>query len=231
MVLRQSSQSAAINHIPALSVVVLAAGSASRFGYRPKCLIELDGVALIRKQIQALCQLGFREVTVVLGHYAELIRNSIEDLPISLIENLSPDDGQVSSLRLGLKTVDPLSCGTLVSLADMPLINRDDLLHLVEAYIKRPIGSHVVVPSYQNSPGNPVIFDAVVRDSILNGPLSFGCKDWQRHHPESVYLWPTENNHYKIDIDSVDDLFEANQIIGLNLRWPDFLGAEGSLVK
>ena len=37
-----------------LAALVLAAGSASRLGSRPKCLLELDGVPLLRRLVDAL---------------------------------------------------------------------------------------------------------------------------------------------------------------------------------
>ncbi|OOG80147.1 hypothetical protein B0E41_21165, partial [Hydrogenophaga sp. A37] len=43
---------------PQLGAVLLAAGSASRMGHRPKCLLELDGEALIRRQIRGLLGAG-----------------------------------------------------------------------------------------------------------------------------------------------------------------------------
>ena len=56
-----------------ISAVLQAAGSASRIGFRPKCLIEVDGIPLIVKKIQALQNAGVQDIVVVLGHYAKEI--------------------------------------------------------------------------------------------------------------------------------------------------------------
>ena len=53
--------------------VILAAGAGSRLGHRPKCLLELDGLSLIHRQIQAISALGNMEIVVVLGHHGHLI--------------------------------------------------------------------------------------------------------------------------------------------------------------
>jgi len=52
------------------SAVLLAAGSASRMGHRPKCLLERDGQSLIRRTALALLDAGIQELVVVVGHYA-----------------------------------------------------------------------------------------------------------------------------------------------------------------
>ena len=86
-----------------IGAVVLAAGSASRMGHRPKCLLELDGVPLLRRQCLALLDVGVHELVVVAGHYAQRIRQSVQDLPLQWVLNPRPDDGQVASLRCGLQ--------------------------------------------------------------------------------------------------------------------------------
>ncbi|MGA0927100.1 MAG: NTP transferase domain-containing protein, partial [Burkholderiaceae bacterium] len=49
-----------------VGAVLLAAGQGARIGSRPKCLLELGGVPLIRRQLIALSGAGVDEVVVVL---------------------------------------------------------------------------------------------------------------------------------------------------------------------
>jgi hypothetical protein len=53
-----------------VGAVLLAAGSGSRMGHRPKCLLELDGVPLIHRLLIALNGAGIDQVVVVLGRSA-----------------------------------------------------------------------------------------------------------------------------------------------------------------
>ena len=55
----------------AVGAVLLAAGSGSRMGQRPKSLLELGGVPLIRRQLIALSGAGLDEGVLGLGHYVE----------------------------------------------------------------------------------------------------------------------------------------------------------------
>ena len=83
----------------AIGAVLLAAGSASRMGHRPKSLLELDGVPLIRRQMLALSGAGVKDIVVVLGHYADRIKEAIRELPATLVHNPDPDAGRQVKLH------------------------------------------------------------------------------------------------------------------------------------
>ena len=203
-----------------VGAVLLAAGSGSRMGNRPKCLLELGGVPLIRRQLIALSGAGVDELVVVLGHYADQIEPAVMDFPVTLVRNLDPDAGQNSSLRLGLQTLSPKIDTVLVALADQPLINSQDINDLIGAYKKRPEGTQVVQPTVEGQPGNPVMFSGDVRDQILAGEAKIGCKQWQSAHPEAVHRWVTSNQRYRTDVDSPEDIEALAARTGHRLRWP-----------
>ena len=99
-----------------VGAVLLAAGSGSRMGHRPKCLLELGGVPLIRRTLIALSGAGVDEVVVVLGHHAEAIEPVVSGFPVTIVRNPRPDDGQVSSQRLGLAALTGKLDAVLVAL-------------------------------------------------------------------------------------------------------------------
>jgi molybdenum cofactor cytidylyltransferase len=204
----------------AVGAVLLAAGSGSRMGLRPKSLLELGGVPLIRRQLIALSGAGVDEVVVVLGHYAERIEEVVRDFPVTVVRNASPDDGQISSLRLGLQALSPKLDAAVVVLADQPLINSQDINELIGAYKKRPQGTQVVQPTVDGLPGNPVMFTSEVRDQILAGQANVGCKQWQAQHPEQVHQWVTAVTRYRTDVDTLDDIEVLAARTGHRLRWP-----------
>ncbi len=203
-----------------VGAVLLAAGSGSRIGTRPKCLLELGGVPLIRRQLIALSGAGVDEVVVVLGHHAGLIEPVVQDFPVTLVRNLHPDDGQVSSQRLGLAALAGKLDAVIVALADQPLINAQDITALIGAWKKRPEGASVVFPQVGGERGNPVIFSADVREQILAGATDIGCRQWQAAHPDEVVAFATDNRRYKVDIDTPEDLERFERDTGHALRWP-----------
>jgi molybdenum cofactor cytidylyltransferase len=203
-----------------VGAVLLAAGSGSRMGHRPKSLLELGGVPLIRRQLIALSGAGVDELVVVLGHHAERIEQAVQDFPVTLVRNPDPDAGQVSSLRLGLQALSPKIDTVLVALADQPLINSQDINDLIGAYKKRPEGAQVVQPTVDGLPGNPVMFSGEVREQILAGEARIGCKQWQSAHPEAVHRWVSSNQRYRTDVDSPEDIEALAARTGHRLRWP-----------
>jgi CTP:molybdopterin cytidylyltransferase MocA len=203
-----------------VGAILLAAGSGSRMGHRPKSLLELGGIALIRRQIIALSGAGVDELVVVLGHHAERIAQAVQEFPVTVVRNPDPDAGQVSSLRIGLQALSPKIDTVLVALADQPLINSQDINDLIGAYKKRPQGSQVVQPEVDGQPGNPVMFSAEVREQILAGEANIGCKQWQSAHPQDVYRWATPNTRYRTDVDTPEDIEALAARTGHRLRWP-----------
>ena len=114
-----------------VGAVLLAAGSGSRLGGRPKSLLELGGVPLIRRQLIALSGAGVDELVVVLGHHADAIEAAVRDFPITLARNPSPDDGQASSVRIGLQALGGKLDAVIVALADQPMVNSQDISALM----------------------------------------------------------------------------------------------------
>ena len=209
-----------------VGAVLLAAGSGSRMGNKPKCLLELGGVSLIRRQLIALSGAGVDELVVVLGHHAERIEPAVRDFPVTLVRNLDPDAGQVSSLRLGLQALTGKIDSVLVALADQPLINSQDINDLIGAYKKRPEGTEVVQPTVDGLPGNPVMFSQSVREQILAGEARVGCKQWQAANPQAVHPWASSNQRYRTDVDSPEDIEALASRTGHRLLWPKDLLTE-----
>jgi len=203
----------------AVGAVLLAAGAGSRLGHRPKSLLELGGVALIRRQLIELSGAGIEALVVVLGHHAEAIEAAVRGLPVSLVRNPRPEDGQASSLRVGLAALGGTLDAALVALADQPLINAQDITALIDAFMLRG-PARMVVPRVGGQPGNPVILEASLRDEWLAGASDVTGQRWRRDHPEQVHWFDSDNQHYRIDIDTEQDLQRFAERTGQALRWP-----------
>jgi molybdenum cofactor cytidylyltransferase len=194
-----------------LGAVLLAAGAGARLGGRPKALLELGGVPLIMRQ---------------------LIEPVILHLPITIVHNPAPDDGQVSSVRIGLRALSPRLDALMVALADQPLINEQDITALIGAFKKRGDAA-MVVPRVKTEdgaalPGNPVIFDAALRDEWLAGSADLACRKWRLAHPDRVRWFETDNRRYRVDIDTPEDLQRFTATTGHTLLWPPAFAHEAA---
>jgi molybdenum cofactor cytidylyltransferase len=207
-----------------VGAVLLAAGAGSRMGGRPKALLELGGVPLVLRQLIALSGAGVDEVAVVLGHHGEAIEAAVRPFPITLVRNPSPDDGQVSSVRLGLGALSPRLDAVIVALADQPLIDAQDIVGLISAFRKRGAAS-MVVPRVKRAdgetvPGNPVMFDAALREEWLAASADLACRKWREKNPARVHWFDTDNQRYSVDVDTPEDLERFAASTGHRLVWP-----------
>ncbi|GAB4473642.1 MAG: nucleotidyltransferase family protein [Burkholderiaceae bacterium] len=206
-----------------VGAVLLAAGAGSRLGGRPKALLELAGVPLVTRQLIALSGAGVDEVAVVLGHHADAIEAAIAHFPITIVRNPSPDEGQATSVRVGLRALSPRLDAVIVALADQPLIDAEDIVALIGAFKKRG-DAQMVVPRVQvdggaPQPGNPIVFDAALREQWLAGEADLACRKWRAAHPERVRWFDTDNRRYRVDIDTPEDLQRFAATTGHELRW------------
>lgn len=193
-------------------------------GGRPKSLLELGGVPLIRRNLFALSGAGVDEVAVVLGHRAEQVESVLLDFPVTLVRNPDYASGRNSSVRAGLAALSARLDAIIIALADQPLINAQDITALIGAFKKRGTAS-AVVPYVDGERGNPIILDAAVRESVLAGDSHFGCRQWLAAHPEQVLRFDTDNRHYRVDVDSPEDIEQFATQYGHALRWPPGLAA------
>jgi molybdenum cofactor cytidylyltransferase len=208
-----------------VGAVLLAAGAGTRLGGRPKALLELGGVPLILRQMIALSGAGIDELVLVLGHHAAAIEAAVQHFPITLVHNPEPDAGPASSVRCGLQALSPRIDAVIVALADQPLINEADITALIGAFKKRGDAAAMVVPRVAAKdgsirPGNPLIFDAALREAWLAGDADLACRKWRERHPEQVRWLDTDNPRYATDIDTPEDLERFAAATGHRLAWP-----------
>lgn len=202
-----------------VGAIVLAAGSGSRLGAQPKALLELEGEPLICRLLAALSGAGVDEVVIVLGHHAEAIEAVVRGFPVTLARNPAPDDGQLSSVRIGLQVLSAKLDAVIVALADQPLINAQDISALIRAFADRDDAA-MVVPRVEGLPGNPVVIEARLRDQWLAGDVNAAGRQWRDDHPGRVHWFDSDNHRYRVDIDTPEDLRRFTERTGQTLRWP-----------
>ena len=178
---------------------------------------------LIRRAVTALASAGVSEMVVVLGHHGPLIEAALQGTGVRWIFNPQPEDGQVSSQRLGLAALRAPHEAVIVALADQPLVGADDVRALLQAWAHRSAGVQLLYPRVDGQPGNPVIFSDAVREEILRSEPTVGARQWREAHPEAVAAFDTPSPHYRFDIDTPDDLARFQRETGRSLVWPQGL--------
>lgn len=206
--------------------VILAAGAGRRMGGVAKCLLELEGRSLLERlltHLQPLRGKARHDLVLVLGHHAHDIQAHVAQLPTAIeplcVINPRPEDDTASSLRAGLRALAHDVQQVVVLLADQPMIDGSDVQTALDAFRARAQGIRVQVPMVHGQPGHPVIFDAHVRQALID-PLHPSLRQWRAAHPDAVRLWTVDNPHYTRDLDTPADLQELVRETRWSWRWP-----------
>ena len=187
-------------------------------GHKPKSLLALNGEPLIRRSVRQLLEAGVTQLVVVLGHYAAEIEAPLNGLPVNKVYNPDPDQGLVSSQRLGLQALSDNTDTVIMSLADQPLVTTQDIQTLLLAFASST--TDMLFPFVNGQPGNPVLLSARARLDILAGDKLFGCKEWRQSHAKQTLKLPTDNLHFVTDLDRPEDVAGFEKQHGMKLQWP-----------
>jgi len=142
---------------PAVSVaaIVLAAGLSKRMG-EDKLSLKFGDSTVFETTLKAITKAGFEQIIVVARSGSNLAGQT-RCYNCHLVENLNPEQGLSSSLKVGLNALDSTIQGALFALADQPQLTTERYKHLRDHY--RQNLKLVTCPIYSGKKGNPTIFD------------------------------------------------------------------------
>lgn len=188
-----------------LGAVLLAAGSARRMGGPNKLLMRIDGEPLVRRTLRALQCAPIGHLVVVLGRDAQRVRIELDTFPVRAFCRVEVGCDQQVSVDAGLRALPAGLDAIVIALADQPLVDRDDLRWLLARWRELPPGS-AAIPCWQGARGNPVVIPGAMREPVLEAGPAIGCRGWLAAHPEQVVRLDAPNDHFVVDVDTVQDL-------------------------
>jgi molybdenum cofactor cytidylyltransferase len=185
--------------------LVLAAGQSRRMGARNKLLAEIDGVAMVRRVVDAAIASRADPVLVVTGHEADRVRDALKGLAVSFVDNPDFEEGISASLRHGLAAVPSDHDGVLVCLGDMPRVDAAMLDKLIAAFAPDK-GKDICVPVHRGKRGNPVLWGKRYFTEMRDIAGDVGAKHLIGRHAEAVQDVEIAEEGVLIDVDSPDAL-------------------------
>jgi len=118
-------------------------------------------------------------VVVVAGRNFAALAPTVYARSASLIENPHPEDGQFSSLRLGLREV--LNRGrdvALVTLVDRPPAALATIARLREEFINIDEGGiWALAPDYNGQHGHPIVLGREMIEALLRAPATSNARE------------------------------------------------------
>lgn len=186
--------------------VVLAGGASTRMG-RPKALLPLGSVTFISHVLATLRAAGLDDLVVVSGTHDAEIGDAVAALGmpgVRVVHNPRHGEGQITSLHAALNAIDhPGVSAVLVTLVDHPLVKRDTVRRLIDAWLGTR--ASVVRPVYGGRHGHPVIFARDVFGALWAAPVETGARGVVRSLGGAVHDVAVEDPGVCADVDTPED--------------------------
>jgi molybdenum cofactor cytidylyltransferase len=190
-----------------VSAIVLAGGLSSRMGAN-KLLLPYEGHTIIERVVDNICMASFEEVIVVTGHQSEKIRKVLRNYSVKFVHNLGYAFGMTTSIQEGVKAA--TGDGYMICLGDMVNITSKEYAWLslrFESCVETDKAT-IVLPLFNHTKGNPVLFSALYKNKILRHTNMNGCSDIVQENKNSIKYVEMPSNHVLQDIDSFNDYYQ-----------------------
>jgi CTP:molybdopterin cytidylyltransferase MocA len=178
---------------------------------RPKAMLPLEGGdTFLTRIVRTFLDAEIDDVVVVVGADANVIVNAFapSGLAARFVENTEFEQGQLSSLLVGLRVVDrPGLAATLVTLVDVPFVAPSTVRAVVDRY--RRTHAPVVRPVSGARHGHPVLIDRSLFDFIRAAEPSSGAKQVVRAYASSAGDVEVEDEGAFADIDTQEEYERA----------------------
>ena len=181
-----------------VTAVVLAAGASTRMGTQ-KLLLPLGNEPLVRRSVRQVCDAGFDDVLVVVGHEHRKVLAALDGLPIRHALNRAYETGMGSSFRTAVEHLTD-SAAAMFALADQPFVTTHEYRTVLDTY--RRHAPAIVSVRYGEVMAPPHLFEREFFPELAQ--LEHGARSvLQRHRERTMVLkFPPD---LLVDIDTPED--------------------------
>ncbi len=191
---------------PRLGALLLAAGQSRRMGQESKLLLPFPDKPMVAVTVERLQAAGiFDPIIVVTGDRAAAVRAAVTASDIGPVTFVQADDyaeGLSRSLIAGVTEAlrQPLD-GLVIALADMPLIDPEDLRALAAAF-NSDQGRSIIVPTVEGQRGNPSLWARALLPEMLTLVGDQGAKPLMLRFADQLTELPRTNPGLLVDLDT-----------------------------
>lgn len=185
-----------------IAAVLLAAGESRRMR-EFKQLLRLGDKTFVEHCVDNLLASSVDEVIVVTGHRESEVRRAIGNRPVKIAHNPDYESGMTSSIKCGVRHVSDSAKACVISLVDQPRIDTGTIDHLIEAY--ESVRSLIVIPTYGEKSGHPILLDLALREEILAMDPEIGLRQVVLAHSAVITRVPVSSPTVLEDCDLPED--------------------------
>jgi len=185
--------------------VVLAAGSASRYG-SVKQLAEIDGVPLVHRANSVAAGVCGNRTVLVTGYEWQAVSAACAPMSGFLIVNESHADGLGTSIAAAVRSVRHIAQAIVVLLADQPMVTAEHVQALCDAW--SGADDEIVATAFADTVGAPVLFPSGCFDELAMLRGDAGGRHLlsdDRFNVTKIMFEPAA-----IDVDTPDDFNKLN---------------------
>jgi len=184
-----------------IAAIVLAAGSATRFG-SCKQLAPIDGKPMLQHVLELLRTTRIDRTVVVLGAHATEIRAAVRFDRERIVLNPEHAEGLSTSIRAGLRDLD--ADAALIVLGDQPFVAAETIDRVIAEHARTR--ADIVIPTHQGRRGNPVLIDRALFAEVeaLRGDVGF--RALFAEHAGAIVTVETDDRGILRDVDAPHDL-------------------------
>lgn len=187
--------------------VVLAAGGSSRFGIRgPKQLVPFAGEALVAHLTRTVLSSRVDRVVVVTGYRGLEVAQAVNRLGITVVANGRYEDGQASSVGIGVRALGPSATGAIFIPCDQPYLNRELIDQLIAQFeTSEPA---LVVPTLDGERRSPVIVGRGLFAELETLTGDEGARQLFSRYEDRLIEVPWPDRRALTDFDTLEELEE-----------------------
>ena len=167
-----------------------------------KPLLPFGKQTVIESCINYLRAGGVKTIIVVVGHRADELQHRLAHLPLTFALNPDPDSEMSASITAALPKLPPATDALLVALADHPAVPPTVVSTLISEWQN---GASLVIPTWQNRGGHPVLIDLRYRADLQNLDPRRGLRSLFQAHPDEVKRVAVDSPFVARDMDTWDD--------------------------
>jgi len=192
-----------------ISAILLAAGESKRMGIT-KQILKFGKNTILEYTINNLVNSKIDEIILVLGYKAKEIKKQVSTDYDNLIITVNSDfrNGMSSSIKQGIRSINPEAKAALIVLGDQPLISSEIINLVIDSYNEKDVG--IVAPIFKGIIGHPVCFNLdKYRDRLLGLSGDKGAKEIVDANKNDFLGLKVSSDKILVDIDDEENYLKA----------------------
>lgn len=182
--------------------LILAAGKSTRMKQQ-KLLMPWNGRTVVETTVEKALASNADEVLVVTGSHRSEIESLLKPSDVKIVVNESYQDGMLSSVLCGIKTIPSTVDAVLIMLGDQPMVQTSVINRIIEIYQKE--GTKIILPVWKGKRGHPVLFDLQFREEMFGLKGNPGLRELLQRYPNDVKEVEVDTSEIVEDLDTQED--------------------------